>query len=84
MKEDREGFLQPHIDPKTCIGCHKCYYDSCIKMYCPYCQMKFYSHLIEKNKDNLYPATWKKYHCDEYLNNEQMTCIRCEEKLWVK
>ena len=67
-----------------CIGCHKCYYDSCIKMYCPYCQMKFYSHLIEKNKDNLYPATWKKYHCDEYLNNEQMTCIRCEEKLWVK
>ena len=24
MKEDREGFLQPHIDTKTCIGCHKC------------------------------------------------------------
>lgn len=24
MKEDREGFLQPHIDSKTCIGCHKC------------------------------------------------------------
>ena len=24
MKEDREGFLQPHIDAKTCIGCHKC------------------------------------------------------------
>ncbi len=24
MKEDKEGFLQPHIDAKTCIGCHKC------------------------------------------------------------
>ena len=24
MKEDREGFLQPHIDTKTCIGCHRC------------------------------------------------------------
>lgn len=24
MREDREGFLQPHIDTKTCIGCHKC------------------------------------------------------------
>ena len=24
MKEDREGFLQPHINTKTCIGCHKC------------------------------------------------------------
>ena len=24
MKEDREGFLQPHIDTKTCIGCNKC------------------------------------------------------------
>ena len=24
MTEDREGFLQPHIDTKTCIGCHKC------------------------------------------------------------
>ena len=67
-----------------CIGCHKCYYDSCIKMYCPYCQMKFYSHLIEKNTDNLYPATWKKYHCDDYMNNEQMTCIKCEGNLFVK
>lgn len=24
MKEDIEGFLQPHIDKDTCIGCHKC------------------------------------------------------------
>ena len=73
-----------NISYVLCIGCHKCYYYSCIKMYCPYCQMKFYSHLIEKNKDNIYPATWKKYHCDEYMNNEQMTCVRCNDKLWVK
>lgn len=24
MKEDREGFLQPHINTKTCIFCHRC------------------------------------------------------------
>jgi hypothetical protein len=46
--------------------------------------MKFYSHLIEKNTDNLYPATWKKYHCDDYMNNEQMTCIKCEGNFFVK
>ena len=24
MHEDKEGFLQPHIDADTCINCHKC------------------------------------------------------------
>lgn len=24
MREDREGFLQPHIDAEICIDCHKC------------------------------------------------------------
>lgn len=24
MREDKEGFLQPHIDINTCIKCHKC------------------------------------------------------------
>lgn len=24
MREDREGFLQPHIDIDNCISCHKC------------------------------------------------------------
>lgn len=24
MIEDREGFLQPHINQKLCVGCHKC------------------------------------------------------------
>ena len=24
MREDREGFFQPHIDKNTCIKCHKC------------------------------------------------------------
>jgi hypothetical protein len=46
--------------------------------------MKFYSYLTEKNEKNEYPATWKKYHCDDYMNNEQMTCIKCEDKFWVK
>lgn len=24
MLEDNEGFLQPKIDKKSCVGCHKC------------------------------------------------------------
>ena len=24
MRQDNEGFLQPHIDADTCINCHKC------------------------------------------------------------
>ena len=24
MREDREGFLQPHIDTTLCVACHKC------------------------------------------------------------
>ena len=24
MIEDKEGFLQPHIDAETCVNCHKC------------------------------------------------------------
>lgn len=24
MREDREGFLQPHIDTALCVACHKC------------------------------------------------------------
>lgn len=24
MHEDKEGFLQPHLEPKTCIWCHQC------------------------------------------------------------
>ena len=24
MREDKEGFLQPYIDSKSCIECHKC------------------------------------------------------------
>lgn len=24
MREDREGFLQPHIDTQSCVACHKC------------------------------------------------------------
>ena len=24
MREDNEGFLQPHIDAETCVNCHKC------------------------------------------------------------
>ena len=69
-----------------CTGCNECYYSSCIKMFCPYCQKDFYSKKITEfdKKEILYPATWEKYHCDKYHINEQMSCINCGNLLWIK
>lgn len=56
MKEDREGFLQPHIDTKTCIGCHRC------EKTCPIItpleiptniETKFYAAQLKKKEDLL-------------------------------
>lgn len=56
MKEDREGFLQPQIDAKTCIGCHKC------EKTCPILnpieitndfEIKFYAAQLKKKEDLL-------------------------------
>ena len=69
----------------VCTGCNKCYYSSCIKMFCPYCQKSFYSKLTEYDNDEIiYPATWEKYHCEKMHLNEQMSCINCGNLLWIK
>ena len=69
----------------VCTGCNKCYYSSCIKMNCHYCQINFYSEMINF-PNNLFPATWKKYHCnnENFLINEQMHCINCNHLLYIK
>ena len=68
-----------------CSGCDKCYYSNCIIMNCHYCQIDFYSEVINI-KNNLFYATWKKYHCnnDKLLINEKMHCIICNNLLYIK
>ena len=67
-----------------CSGCDKCYYAYFITMNCHYCQVDFYSEVINI-KNNLFSATWKKYHCnnDQLLINEQMHCIICNNLLYI-
>ena len=69
----------------VCTGCHKCYYSNCIRMSCHYCQINFYSEIINF-QNNLFPATWKEYHChnENILNNEQMHCINCNGLLYIQ
>lgn len=38
--------------------------------------------LKNQNEENLYPATWEKYHCVELIN-DVMKCIACREVLYV-
>ena len=68
-----------------CSGCDKCYYSNFIAMNCHYCQIDFYSEVINI-KNNLFLATWKKYHCnnDELLINEEMHCIICNNLFFIK
>ena len=68
-----------------CSGCNKCYYSNFIPMNCHYCQINFYSEAIN-NKNILFPATWKKYHCnnERLLINEQMHCIFCNNLLYIR
>ena len=76
-----------NIKYAICIWCKKCYFGNLILMHCSNCNINYYSKILEDyyfmNKEVLYPATWEKYHCN-IVKNEQMSCIQCNEKLWIK
>ena len=82
---DENKKLKKNVLYLVCIGCNKCYYSSCIKMNCHYCQINFYSEIIIF-PNNLFPATWKEYHCnnENIIINEQMHCINCNHLLNIK
>ena len=66
-----------------CSNCLKCYKIDFIKLYCDFCQVNYYTKLIEneeedKIENNIQPATWEKYHC-RLMVNEQMGCIKCKK-----
>ena len=66
-----------------CSECKKSYYENSILMYCINCKKEFYSLCINLLDKILPPATWEKYHCNT-LRNEQMSCIKCGDKFFLK
>ena len=64
-----------------CANCNLCYLSSCIKLYCTFCSVEFYTTLDINNTSNInndvQPATWEKYHCN-IIYNDQMPCIQCK------
>ena len=67
-----------------CTECSTCYMSSLIKAYCPSCKYEYITSKLEENeKENLFPATWKEYHCQPIIVNEIMKCIKCENILYV-
>ena len=67
-----------------CTGCKKCYFNSLIPVYCPFSQKNYFTKIINEEEKNLPPATWEEYHCKNPEINEQMICIQCGDKFWIK
>ena len=68
----------------VCIGCKKCYFGSLIPVYCPFSQKKYFSKFLNEEDKKYPPATWEEYHCKNPIINEQMSCIQCGDKFWIK
>ena len=77
-----------------CPKCKKSYKYNLILMYCNHCDKNYFSKINEEKYNNcqLFPVTWKKYHCTNLencndINNfkyeEQMPCIKCDSKFWI-
>ena len=66
-----------------CSECKQCYSSDFILMLCVYCNQSYYSTLLsEKENNNIFPATWEKYHCNTMVN-EIMKCIKCHNILYL-
>ena len=71
------------IDFVICENCKKVYYSTYILSVCNSCNVEYYTSLLtpEENPDMLL-ATWKKYHCEQIVN-EKMKCIKCREHFYI-
>ena len=66
-----------------CPNCKKVYYNSFILCKCYYCNMDYYTNILDDDEDpNLLPATWENYHCPQILS-EKMKCIKCFETFYI-
>ena len=79
--------IESNINSKIyalCTGCKKCYFGLSIPIYCPFAQKKYYSKILSDEEKDYPPATWEEYHCKNPIINEQMSCMQCGDKLWIK
>ena len=66
-----------------CSECKQCYISDFILMLCIPCNKNYYSTILsEKEDNNIFPATWEKYHCNKMIN-EIMKCIKCRNILYL-
>ena len=66
-----------------CISCKKVYLNTFIDGYCNSCSVEYKTSILNKNENKmLLPATWKKYHCEEIIN-EKIKCIKCTKLLYL-
>ena len=66
-----------------CEKCKICYTVDFILMFCTNCNKSYFSNKLKENEDeNIYPATWRRYHCNPLIN-EIMKCIKCKNILYI-
>ena len=71
------------ISYAICSKCKQCFKSDFILMLCTSCNKKYYSTILnEKEDNNIFPATWEKYHCNTMVN-EIMKCIQCHNTLYI-
>ena len=79
LVKDKEG----KINFVICESCKKVYYSSYICCLCSYCNIEYYTNILNEGEDsNFFEATWEKYHCPQILN-EKMKCIQCKEPFYI-
>ena len=80
-----EILLKPSaFDFILCLKCKMVYKKDLIHLYCNECKEEYYSYIIDDTEpeyDNFYPATWDKYHCENFIY-EEMTCPKCDWMLY--
>ena len=80
-----EILLKPSaFDFILCLKCKMIYKKDLIHLYCNECKEEYYSYIIDESEpeyDNFYPATWEKYHCENFIY-EEMTCPKCDWMLY--
>ena len=66
-----------------CSSCKQCFESDFILLLCISCNIKYYSSILSpKEENNIFPATWEKYHCNIMIN-EIMKCIKCHNTLYL-
>ena len=80
-----EVLLKPTaFDFIICLKCKMVYKKELIHLYCKECKEEYYSYIIDDSEpdyEDYYPATWEKYHCENFIY-EEMTCPKCDWMLY--